>query len=268
MDASVMISLLALFVAIYGIFERQRSAYSALRVRLTELLSAIEDLNIQDTQSRDQAAAQEKEGEGASVWSDGASAGYASRRTLLTYQAVDLLKRLGKARFGPKDTVTPAEYCSLATSLKWCGDKALAITYYQVALSFKQQSLPHTVLRASAICLGETLFEYGRLEEARNSFLRATSEGPEETYADVLDRFFVYMRWLACENRTVGEGGRPELPARGAYVIAANPKWGPGPLSELREACNDINVDGRYAAVTLEDLLEHSMTEILAKSGS
>lgn len=266
MDASVYISAVALLVAVYGIFERQRAAYSALRVRLTELLSTIEDLNIEDLRYRNETAA--KGAEPSASWIDSAAqaeaaAGYASRRTLLTYQAVDLLNRLRKSRLGRTSRITPVEYCSLATSLRWCGDDDLAIEHFRAALSPMSGFVPHAVLDASAVGLGETLFDHQRTDEGREVFQTAAGRPTEATFAGVSARFFVCMRWLACEKRV--PKGKPEIPVRIAHELAREINWDPEFMHALQQACTDtIYVNGEYAEVGLADLLEHSMDELLA----
>ena len=103
---ALIISALALAVAGYGILERRAAAYAALRVRITELIGDIGELNVEEARiESDQGA-----GETAASDDDGpiefiSQRGYmetmaslSGRRALLTYQVLSLLARLRPRR--------------------------------------------------------------------------------------------------------------------------------------------------------------------------
>lgn len=264
-NVSLAISFFALAVSVYGIFERQRAAYSALRVRLTELLASIEELNVDELQYRDQHSTQEPSSgedpapdERAALW---APSGYASRRVLLTYQALDLLNRLHRSRFGSSSTITAAEHCSLATSLRWSGDLLEACTQWELAVTTKGFS-PLTVRAASYRGLGETLFELGQPERARESFRKALDCESGDTDTERWANFDTNLQWIALEMRA--QDGIPEVPVRAAYEVASQSNLGLTLLSTLREAAaTTIYVDGQYRDVGLEDLLRYTMADLL-----
>jgi hypothetical protein len=243
------ISLLALAVAFYGIFERQRAVYSAMPVRITELLSEAEALNVQEDRYREEQSASE----------DGAaSTGFAltsmgARRALLTYQALALLHRPTRLRYGLFGDLrlTPTELGSLAQCLMRCGDPGAAREQWEAAVTSPEVTTDR-VRAANCVGLAQCLFELGEIQAARHHYGLAV-----DLYLDAATETGRHLAFNTCVDdwlrRERGiDDGEPALPVRVAQKIAeagALP-WQYMALSYLRRAATRTICDpetGNYS---------------------
>lgn len=257
---SFVVSFIALAISIYGVFERQKAAYSAMRVRLTELLEAVEGLNVSEMQYQDDQVA------GGEESARQALSAFASRRALLTYQALDLLNRLERSLYRHSNSITASEYGSLAYSLKWCGDIRGAREQWERAVAVGEEVFVPTVVKAANLRgLAGCLMEMGDAQRARETFEAAVSEELGPTDIDKRHVFDSCLDWLFYEMSM--DGGQPEVPARLAHEIAATPgPWGPELLESLESRARTtvyVKKLGQYREVGLADLLKHSMAELV-----
>lgn len=257
------LSAVAVLISIYGVFERQRASFNALRVRLTELLETIEELNIDEGQYAENSASHDENDDLTGI----ASYAFASRRALLTYQALNLIDKLHKSRFARSDEVTASEYGSLAYSLGTCGDWWSARRLWERAVAVARNSFVPSIVRAANLRgLAMTLMELKEVELARRTFTECVSVETGGTPTELRNSFETHMQWLWYEQQ-LSDHARPELPIRGAYEIAATPgPWGPSYLQRLREAALStvyVKSLGEYREVTADDLLKLSMEQIL-----
>lgn len=254
---SVVISLAALAVAIYGIFERRYAARAAVRVRLTELLGVIEQLNVDEGRYADD--------HGASATAPDAVAAlpyaYAGKRALLTYQALDLVEtQLARS----VRMLTAPEHVSLAVSLRACGDLAASRQQWERAI-VAAASAPCPVRAASHRGLADVLFHLGDIDGGRRQFQAAVAARTGTSDVDRYDRFCTYLAWLAYELPL--EHGRPELPDRGAHEVAMGPVPDPIMLATLRDrAKTTVFAGGQYRTVTMDDLLARSLDDIVSSA--
>jgi hypothetical protein len=209
---AVLISGIALIVAVYGIFERRSAAFAALRVRITELVSAVQMLSIEEQQYQ-QAHPDLDWDEARRVLGS-----FQARRALLTYQALALLDRLRKARIWEAPSsfrLTPEEHAALAHSLEHLRDLASARDQWAdavVAAEGSTNMVRATMHGGYAACL----FELGKTDAGRHHYRRAI-----ETYPDRWDVFCTYVEWADAERAADGRG--LDEPLRSARELADTP---------------------------------------------
>lgn len=232
--SSIIISALALAVAIYGILERQRAAYISTRVRLTELLGTIESLNLEQLKDLDEHPERSDKGHAPPRF---APYGFASRRVLLTYQALELVRQLSSQRgrlLGGGPLLTQSEHGALAYSLASCGDREGARAEWLAALTTRTGSTTG-LLAAMKRGYGALLFDLGELAEARKQYRESAQLEAGQTEADNWQAFNVYLEWLQHEKAL--EDGTPEVPVGLARSVAnRGGPWAPMMLSELKNA--------------------------------
>lgn len=238
------ISLVALLIALYGIYERQRAAYSAMRVRLTELLGTMEDAKLEEFRY-----GEEHDDEGKPEW---ARLGFVSRRALLTYQAVDLAQRLDTASrwpFGPALALTPSEYGSLAYALQWCGDFGESERYWRKSLATRG-FVSSYVSAANHRGYAALLFELSQSERARSHYEQAIADASGPTGAQRWDVFQTYLSWIQHEKELLDSGGDgipDDVVDRARAFAATDDRWGPMMLMEIsKSATTTVFADGEY----------------------
>jgi len=213
---TLLISTTALAVAVYGIFERRRAGYAALRVRITELLEIIQQMNVDQWQYADEHPDQDWDArrnvEGA----------HATRRALLTYQSLELLNRIRTGQHRPaseKFRLTADEHGVLANSLMWLRDFPTARSQWEDAVTAAAHA---TDVQRAAMHNGYAgcLFAIGDPEAAREHY-RAAISFYAESERGRYDKFCAYIDWLTAERGL--RDGEWEEPLRGATELAALP---------------------------------------------
>lgn len=260
---------IALLVALYGVLERQRGAYSAMRVRITELLSEADALNVEENKYWDanDPARGFEEGRTSGGF---ALAAIGARRALLTYQALSLLQRLSRVKRGLFGDValTPSEYASLAHSLMRCGDLESAKEQWLAAVAQAESAATDRVRAVNFAGLAECLFELRDVEGGRAYFRRAV-----DTYMQIpteLRRqlaFGTCFDWLDWEQR---RDASPVTAVEMALTIAQEQpaEWGLPAIEALRSAATRTvyTEGGGYAAQIphLDELLSEADRKIRA----
>lgn len=226
---TVLVSAFALSVAVYGIFERQRAAYAALRVRITELLDGIEGLNVDQQQY-----AQAHPGLSVHEQQD-ISGSFAGRRALLTYEALALLDRLTllqRLPFGAPYRLTAQEHSALAVSLGWMQDFDAARIQWAnaIAASTRNTQLAQAAMQSGYALL---LFQAGDAALGREHYRNAIAKFPHTELGD-WDRFITYVEW--CETESAFGAGNEAEPLRAAEELASAPtSWREHAHQLLRE---------------------------------
>jgi hypothetical protein len=220
---------LALGVAGYGILERHAAAFSALRVRITELVAAIEQLNVDEAGYK-----QSHPGLNPDEWRS-VLGSYTGQRALLTYQALALLARLRAtvrwkallwaARLRPSlrwrvDSpyrLTATEHATLGRSLMGLRDRDAARAQWEDAAV---EASTGTALVKANVHDGYAaiLFAVGDVEEGRRQYRSAVA-----TYEDRWDVFLSFVDWIEAE--CAAEYGAVDEPVRGAVELANTPSY-------------------------------------------
>lgn len=250
----LIVSFLALGVAIYGIFERQRAVYSGVRVRVTELLGDVEQLNVEEDKYLEGVYAGGKT-EGREPPPTFARYSITGRRALLTYQALALIHRLTRSRFGRSGDLqlTPSEYVSLAYSLVRLGDVAGAKDQYEAAFA-STEATTDRVRIATRLGLANCLFDLGHPAEGREHFAEAVRLHSADEIGQQMAFGVCLNEWLSRELQA-GHDGDPGAAVRAgraiverAAQVAQPPAWAlDGQIALRRRATRTIHVDGEYA---------------------
>jgi hypothetical protein len=180
-DVSVIISLGALGVAIYGIFERGRAAGRAERIRLT---SIVDDL----ARSRADFVDRQLSGE----LNPSVVEAYHARTGVLSQQAFSLIR-------GHALAVTSAECREVAYHLEDNGFDSDADSAWQLAQAQAELEGTMQVLYASR-GYAYFLFRKDRPDEARELLQKALSEYPEANDRDRISRAETLNTWAGYER--------------------------------------------------------------------
>jgi hypothetical protein len=246
----VVISAVALGLSIYGIFERRWATFSAMRVRIAELLAQIGDLNVEEASLREPSA------------DDRGSSWYAvsyigQKRTLLAYQAVALIERLRRQQRGLAGAslrLTASELAALAYALGQCGDAETARTYWDEAIA-TPLGATDTVTADNHQGLATLLLSTGDLDLGRRHFRSAVERYPHDETGRQR-AFQVCLTWLGEELGLAPDAGDPQAAVDlAAQVASTMPEHIRLPaLSELRRASTTTAFDGtQYVEVCLLD---------------
>jgi hypothetical protein len=252
------ISLVALLIAVYGIFERQRAAYSTVRVRITELLAELEALNIEEDRYVEEAGrqqpAQGAEPDDYPPVTATALGAITGRRALLVYQALALVRRLERARLGRFDDLrlTPSEYGSLANALARVGDYPSALEQWAAAVGSRVETTDRVRI-ANHNGYAHSLFTSGKLDAARRQFHAAIDLEPGDS-GGRRDAYAICRGWLEREL-DAGSHGTPADVVRLARAIVepaaqdeASQPWAlPASMDLRRLATRDVYVGDGYA---------------------
>jgi hypothetical protein len=250
----LLVSFIALGIAVYGVLERQRAVYSSVRVRITEILGDVEELNVEEDKYVEGEFAK-CDGENGQPPAALARYSLTGRRALLTYQAIALIHRLTRSRFGRSDEfhLTPSEYVSLATSLVRLGDVVGGRDQYEVALASTEETTDRVRI-AAHLGLADCLFDLGQPEEGRRHFAEAVRlHSPDEIGRQMA--FGVCInRWLSRELEA-GDDGEPALAVHAgreiverAAAVSQPPAWAlDGQMALRHRATRTIYVNGEYA---------------------
>lgn len=249
----VLISIVALGLSIYGVFERRWATFSAMRVRIAELLAQIGDLNVEEAsllRGTDEAG-----DEAAARWYAMSSIG--QKRTLLAYQAVALIERLrrhGRGLGSASLRLTASEFAALGHALGQCGDSTSARAYWDEAIT-ASLGATDTVLAENHQGFASLLLSIGELDLGRQHFRTAVQQYPVDDQGRQR-AFQVCLAWLAQELALPKEVARPhEAVDFAAEVANAMPEHLRAPaFSELRRASTTTTFDGeQYVDVCLLD---------------
>jgi hypothetical protein len=250
----LLVSFFALGVAVYGVFERQRAVYASVRVRITELLGDVEELNVEEDKYVE---AEYANGENQGEEPPPALARYSltGRRALLTYQALALIHRLTRSRFGRSDDLhlTPSEYVSLANSLVRLGDVVGGREQYEAALASTEESTDRVRI-ATHLGLANCLFDLRRPEEGRQHFSEAVRLHSPDEIGQQMAFGVCINEWLSRELQA-GNDGEPAAAVHAGRAIveraadvAQPPAWAlDGQMALRRRATRPICVNGEYA---------------------
>jgi hypothetical protein len=224
------ISVFALGISLYGIFERRNAAYAALRVRITELVDRLGALGVEEQEYR-YAHKNTSYDEIRSVVGS-----IQSRRLVPTYQAIALLERLRSAArlpFSPPVRLTAQEHTALAESLTILRDFEPARAQWEEAVTAADDATP-MVRRTMYHGYAGVLFALGEAPTGRAAYRTAIESYPD-TEAGRWDRFNNYADWL--ENERSLDDGEPHEPLHGAQRLAAEPTfWQANARERLDEA--------------------------------
>lgn len=212
---TLVISGLALLIAAYGIVERRRAAYAALRVRITELLDSVAALNVEEGEYGEAHPALSLDAERR------VSGSFAARRALLTYQALALLERLRaghrvRGLWSPYRLTAP-EHGALAYNLSYLCDSDEADSQWRDAVAVARNRTTRKTLAAMQNGYAAFLFRERRSEEARTWYRRAIDAYPD-TEEGRSDKFDACVDWFEAEREL--EGGQPQYPLTEAQRLA------------------------------------------------
>lgn len=222
---TIAISALALATAFYGIFERRLAAYAAIRVRITELLAGIAELNVEEgkfeTERLDEHVKSLRPGSPIEfVIGTGfleTMASLTGRRALLTYQVLALLERLRPLLrpFNREYQLTATEHATLADSLSRLLDESKAVKHWEAAVN---SAGANDNLRISCHNgFAALLAAVGDIDGARRHFQEAIGLC-RENGPGLLAAFNLCSRWISMEMWV--PDGRPEDAVRRAYELA------------------------------------------------
>jgi hypothetical protein len=236
------ISFVALGISVYGIFERRMAAYSALRVRFSELVTTVARFQVEEEGDPISEPTQTPSERWARL-----GASLSGRRALVSYQALALendLHRLQRWPFGGSYRLTTDEYAVLAVSLGQLRDWAAAEQQWRLAVDASDRTTPVSCAAAHngyANCL----FECGRFDDGRHQYQLAV-----DTFPQSWDKFLVYYSWLVWERRC---GGDSTVPRREAERLSSEPSpWQPWAKAKLNDAVAVAgNMDGVPAELQL-----------------
>lgn len=214
---SLVISLMALGVAAYGIVERRRAVQRDLR---GQFASTIRELHALPSSEEDYAEA----------------AAQQFRRALLTQQATAL-----ESMVDPRQ-LTSEEYGTLAHSLDWLGETKQAISYWEKATQ-RAGSTPGAMQAAPWRGYAWACFEEQQLPQARMAVRRSLSLLPRDHDRNRFDIVQTCADWLHMEQGLPHEKGQPEEPlayARGVLDEVEEP-------TALRQMEALLGLDARSA---------------------
>jgi hypothetical protein len=194
---TLVISAVALIVAIYGVLERGLATRRALRIRLTEIIDSLAQIDT-DEQVYAQDASKSAEMKTA------LRSANATRRALLAAQAVDTLARYGRR-------ITIPEYVVLASALRGTSDtsgerKVLseAVADLRKENAFQQSAAWRTWAWFN--------FEQGDVETGRRSIRRSFATLSPIDDFQKLERFDSLLSWFEFERQS-GTLGKAKLSA-------------------------------------------------------
>lgn len=195
----VLISLAALIIACYGIWERRLAAYATLRGKIIDLLSSLEDLNVQEGHYYDERKSQ---GEDPYITPGWTAYGFTGRRALLVYQVLDLMSELPKKvtrKWTRTPTLTVSEYTAIAFGLHQLGDFSAASATWRAAVA---NTKPTTAVARAAAMRGyaTTLFQIGELDQGRAYYQGALDVLRLESDPDPWAIFGTYVQWFEQER--------------------------------------------------------------------
>jgi tetratricopeptide (TPR) repeat protein len=180
---TLLISGLALTISIYGIYERRSATHRAFRIRLTELIDGLAQLNVSSRMYLDDPARSETQ-------ISAFRAAAADRRALLAAQATDILGKYG-------GRVTVPEYVNLASALHEFGDYDNERHLWEKAVAARKET--PTNMQAAWRGLAWCCFEQGDLDRARMATLRALEVKPESTDRTRLENLETIFMWFEAE---------------------------------------------------------------------
>lgn len=228
--APLIISVLALGLSFYGIFERRNAAYAVLRVRISELVDRLGAIDVEEREWRFAHPGTPYDEMRPVVGS------IQGQRLVPTYQALALLARLrSSARMPFSRTVrlTPQEHIAIAASLSVLRDLEPARGQWEEAVTAASDATP--MVRAMVYHgYARALFALGDAPGGRAAFRTAIGNYPD-TEVGRWDRFNNYVDWLH-DERALADGD-PEEPLRGAQRLAAESTfWQAAARDRLAEA--------------------------------
>ena len=242
------ISFVALGISVYGIFERRIAAYSALRVRFSELVTAVARFQVEEEED----PISDPNETPSERWAR-LGASFSGRRALVTYQALALetdLHRLQRWPFGAAYRLTTDEYAVLAVSLGQLRDWEAAEQQWRLAVDASDRTT--RVSRAAAHNgYANCLFERGRFDDGRHQYQLAV-----DTFPQPWDKFLAFHSWLVWECRA---GGDSTVPRHEAERLASEPSpWQPWAKAMLADTVAVASeVDGVPAAATASGSAEN-----------
>jgi tetratricopeptide (TPR) repeat protein len=235
---TLVMSAIALGISVYGIVERRTAAFTALRVRFSELVTMIAKFQVEEEEtplSTTDSSPSER-------WAR-LGASFSGRRALVTYQALALQEQLRDAQKGPftrQYRLTTDEYATIAVSLGQLRDWQAADEEWTLAVDAANGA---TAVSRAAAHNGRAncLFELGRHDEARREYGAAA-----DAYPEPWDKFLVFHSWLAWELTV---GGQPDAPRRSAEQLAAEPsRWQASARAMLANPLGMWQPDGQEAS--------------------
>ena len=215
----ILISALALSVAVYGIFERQRAAYANLRVQFIACLEQIEQLNVEVAKHLDE---HPDENEGYQ-WTPGSFAG---RRALLDLSGggpawpTEVRAETALRPTLPRDPERIREPRLLPRVVRRPDGRASSVGGSAGCSACTEHCAGGDLYAAMRRRCSSSASSTGSRECARHMVaLASTNHGPqsEEAFRALLD-------WLGVE-KGLGAEGKPEEPAEGALrLIESSPE--------------------------------------------
>jgi hypothetical protein len=181
---SLVISGMALAVAIYGILERGLATRRALRIRLTELIDGLAKIDV-DQQLYVQDASK------SDAMKSAFRTSHATRRALLAAQAIDILAKYRRR-------MTIPEYITLGTALHETSDSASERSVRAQAVANLRKETPFQ--RAAAWRAWAWFnFEQGDVETARQAIRRSLEAMLPSDDVGKLERFEHLLSWFEYE---------------------------------------------------------------------
>lgn len=180
---TVLVSVAALAVSIYGIVERHLTLRRIERVRLTEIVDQLNQIDVEAWKEPDIDPRL-----------------FAIRKEVLVQQAVSLLNRWTSR------SMTAVEYRRLALAASECGFSETADAFFKKAMAARAGGDIRVQTMYAERSLAMALYRDGRPEEGRALFERLTREASERTDLERLQLVATLDYWSAYESPDHAEG--------------------------------------------------------------